>query len=98
MPEGVGAIRIGTATPISQLDRLMIVNGGAEPYVVTLGRYIHAEVCGVELDKRQDLEALWPGEAERSWRSTSRTPRSCERRWARRRRCPQPALSARARR
>ncbi|MBV8687115.1 MAG: cation transporter [Alphaproteobacteria bacterium] len=32
------------------------------------GRYIHAEVCGVEPDRRQDLEALWPGEPERSWR------------------------------
>jgi divalent metal cation (Fe/Co/Zn/Cd) transporter len=32
------------------------------------GRYIHAEVCGVDPDVRQDLEALWPGEPERSWR------------------------------
>jgi cobalt-zinc-cadmium efflux system protein len=32
------------------------------------GRYIHAEVCGVDPDVRQDLRALWPGEPERSWR------------------------------
>jgi cobalt-zinc-cadmium efflux system protein len=32
------------------------------------GRYIHAEVAGVEPDRRQDLNALWPGAPERSWR------------------------------
>jgi divalent metal cation (Fe/Co/Zn/Cd) transporter len=32
------------------------------------GRYIHAEVCGVDPDVRQNLRALWPGEPERSWR------------------------------
>jgi cobalt-zinc-cadmium efflux system protein len=32
------------------------------------GRYIHAEVCGVDPDVRQNLKALWPGEPERSWR------------------------------
>ncbi|CAA9533071.1 MAG: predicted Co/Zn/Cd cation transporter [uncultured Sphingomonadaceae bacterium] len=32
------------------------------------GRYIRAEVCGVEPDQEQDLEALWPGDPERSWR------------------------------
>jgi cobalt-zinc-cadmium efflux system protein len=41
---------------------------GAKVRLRETGRYIHAEVCGVEPDKRQDLEALWPGEAERSWR------------------------------
>jgi cobalt-zinc-cadmium efflux system protein len=32
------------------------------------GRYIHAEVRGVEPDRRQDLRALWPGAPERAWR------------------------------
>jgi divalent metal cation (Fe/Co/Zn/Cd) transporter len=32
------------------------------------GRYIRAEVCGVEPDREQDLAALWPGESERAWR------------------------------
>jgi divalent metal cation (Fe/Co/Zn/Cd) transporter len=32
------------------------------------GRYIHAEVRGVDPDVRQDLRALWPGEPERNWR------------------------------
>ena len=32
------------------------------------GRYIHAEVRGVDPDPRQDLKALWPGDPERSWR------------------------------
>jgi len=32
------------------------------------GRYIHAEVCGVDADPRQNLKILWPGMPERSWR------------------------------
>jgi cobalt-zinc-cadmium efflux system protein len=32
------------------------------------GRYIHAEVCGVKPDTKQDLGSLWPGEPERAWR------------------------------
>lgn len=32
------------------------------------GRYVYAEVRGVEPDRRQDLQALWPGAPERSWR------------------------------
>lgn len=32
------------------------------------GRYIHAEVGGVDPGARQDLKALWPGDPERSWR------------------------------
>lgn len=41
---------------------------GAEIRLRETGRYIHAEVCGVEPDRCQDLEALWPGDPERSWR------------------------------
>ncbi|HEV2867006.1 MAG TPA: cobalt transporter, partial [Allosphingosinicella sp.] len=32
------------------------------------GRYIHAEVCGVEPERVQDLASLWPGDEARSWR------------------------------
>ena len=32
------------------------------------GRYIHAEICGVEPGRVQDLKSLWPGAAKRSWR------------------------------
>lgn len=32
------------------------------------GRYIHAEICGAEPDRTQDLKSLWPGAAKRSWR------------------------------
>jgi cobalt-zinc-cadmium efflux system protein len=32
------------------------------------GRYIHAEVCGVEPDLEQDLTAFWSGKPERRWR------------------------------
>ena len=32
------------------------------------GRYIHAQVYGVEPEHSVDLKALWPGPAERSWR------------------------------
>lgn len=41
---------------------------GAEVRLRETGRYIHAEVCGIEPDFRQDLESLWPGEPDRSWR------------------------------
>jgi cobalt-zinc-cadmium efflux system protein len=32
------------------------------------GRYIHAEVCGVEPKGSHDLKALWPGAKKRAWR------------------------------
>ena len=41
---------------------------GARVRLRETGRYIHAEVAGVDPDRAQDLEALWPGEPERSWR------------------------------
>lgn len=41
---------------------------GADIRLRETGRYIHAEVCGVAPDPRQNLEALWPGAPERSWR------------------------------
>jgi cobalt-zinc-cadmium efflux system protein len=41
---------------------------GADIRLRETGRYIHAEVRGVTPDPRQDLEALWPGAPERSWR------------------------------
>lgn len=41
---------------------------GADVRLRETGRYIRAEVCGVDPDVRQDLRALWPGKPERAWR------------------------------
>ncbi|HMJ92921.1 MAG TPA: cation transporter [Allosphingosinicella sp.] len=41
---------------------------GSDVRLRETGRYIHAEICGVEPDRAQDLKALWPGAARRSWR------------------------------
>jgi cobalt-zinc-cadmium efflux system protein len=41
---------------------------GSDVRLRETGRYIHAEVCGIEPDRVQDLEALWPGKPERCWR------------------------------
>jgi cobalt-zinc-cadmium efflux system protein len=41
---------------------------GASVRLRETGRYIHAEVSGVEPDRIQDLKAHWPGDPERSWR------------------------------
>lgn len=41
---------------------------GGEIRLRETGRYIHAEICGVEPDRTQDLEKLWPGAKGRSWR------------------------------
>jgi divalent metal cation (Fe/Co/Zn/Cd) transporter len=41
---------------------------GARVRLRETGRYIRAEVAGVEPDRMQNLEALWPGAPERSWR------------------------------
>ena len=41
---------------------------GAKVRMRETGRYIHAQVSGVEPDSQVDLEALWPGEPARSWR------------------------------
>lgn len=41
---------------------------GAEVRLRESGRYIQAQVCGVEPEKEVDLKEIWPGEEERSWR------------------------------
>jgi cobalt-zinc-cadmium efflux system protein len=50
------------------IEKLQAQYSGADIRLRETGRYIHAEVCGVDPDVRQDLKALWPGEPERSWR------------------------------
>jgi len=50
------------------LKKLQDQYPGADIRLRETGRYIHAEICGVDPDRRQDLEALWPGKPERSWR------------------------------
>ena len=41
---------------------------GGEVRLRETGRYIHAEISGVEPDRAQDLDALWPGAKKRRWR------------------------------
>jgi divalent metal cation (Fe/Co/Zn/Cd) transporter len=50
------------------VEKLQAQYPGADIRLRECGRYIHAEVCGVEPDRLQDLKALWPHEPERSWR------------------------------
>jgi cobalt-zinc-cadmium efflux system protein len=48
--------------------RLHEVYQGSEVRLRDVGRFIHAQVVGVASPRTLDLEALWPGEPERSWR------------------------------
>lgn len=41
---------------------------GADIRLRETGRFIHAEVAGVEPEKNVDLKDLWPGESDRAWR------------------------------
>lgn len=41
---------------------------GAKVRLRESGRYIHAEVVGVDADPDFDIESAWPGEPEHSWR------------------------------
>jgi divalent metal cation (Fe/Co/Zn/Cd) transporter len=63
---------LGTTGPDPEAERLIATlqarYAGADIRLRETGRYIRAEVCGVEPDLRQDLKALWPGEPGRSWR------------------------------
>jgi divalent metal cation (Fe/Co/Zn/Cd) transporter len=63
---------LGTVRPDPEAERLVeklqAQYAGADIRLRETGRYIHAEVRGVDPDVRQDLKAVWPGEPERSWR------------------------------
>lgn len=50
------------------VEKLQAQYPGADVRLRETGRYIQAEVCGVDPDVRQNLRALWPGEPERAWR------------------------------
>ena len=50
------------------VEKLEAEYPGADIRLRETGRYIHAEVCGVDPDVRQNLRALWPGKPERAWR------------------------------
>ena len=41
---------------------------GADVKLRETGRYIHAQIAGVEPEPRVDLRSLWPGRPERAWR------------------------------
>lgn len=66
-PRALGSTR---ADPEAErlVEKLQAQYPGAIIRLRETGRYIHAEVCGVDPDPRQNLKALWPGEPERSWR------------------------------
>jgi cation diffusion facilitator family transporter len=49
-------------------DALKRTYPGAKIRTRETGRYIHAQVSGVEPEGEVDLPALWPGDPERSWR------------------------------
>jgi cobalt-zinc-cadmium efflux system protein len=41
---------------------------GADVKLRETGRYIHAQLAGVEPERRLDLRSLWPGDPKRAWR------------------------------
>jgi cobalt-zinc-cadmium efflux system protein len=63
---------LGSVAPDPEAERLVeklaAQYPGADIRLRETGRYIHAQVCGVDPDRRHNLTALWPGEPERSWR------------------------------
>jgi divalent metal cation (Fe/Co/Zn/Cd) transporter len=67
MPRELGSTRVDPEAE-RLVAKLEAQYPGADIRLRETGRYIHAEVCGVDPDPRQDLKALWPGEPERSWR------------------------------
>ena len=48
--------------------RLLELYPGTEVRLRDSGRFILAQVCGAPSPRRVDLDALWPGRPERSWR------------------------------
>ncbi|HEU0097590.1 MAG TPA: cation transporter [Allosphingosinicella sp.] len=67
VPRELGSTRVDPEAKLL-VAKLEAQYPGAGIRLRETGRYIHAEVCGVDPDPRQDLKALWPGEPERSWR------------------------------
>jgi cation diffusion facilitator family transporter len=67
MPRALGSTRPDSEAEalIAKLERQY---PGSDIRLRETGRYIHAEVCGVEPDRNQDMRALWPGAPERAWR------------------------------
>ncbi|MEA3008870.1 MAG: cobalt-zinc-cadmium efflux system protein [Sphingomonadales bacterium] len=67
VPRDLGTTRCDPEAELL-VEKLQAQYAGAEIRLRETGRYIRAEVRGVDPDIRQDLEALWPGEPERRWR------------------------------
>lgn len=60
---------IGPDPEAEQLvEKLQAQYPGADIRLRETGRYIRAEVGGIDPDVRQNLRALWPGTPERGWR------------------------------
>lgn len=53
---------------LALIERLEREYPGAKARIRETGRYMRAEVIGVDPDTAPDIDALWPGDPERSWR------------------------------
>ncbi|HEY5723027.1 MAG TPA: cation diffusion facilitator family transporter [Allosphingosinicella sp.] len=66
-PRRLGSTRI-EAEAEALRARLSELYPGARVRLRESGRFIQAQVCGVASPGKVDLDALWPGKPERSWR------------------------------
>ena len=53
---------------LALIERLEREYPGAKARIRETGRYMRAEVIGVDPDTAPDIETLWPGDPEQSWR------------------------------
>ncbi|MDT9599424.1 cation transporter [Sphingosinicella rhizophila] len=67
VPRALGGLEMDAEAEML-MEKLSCQYPGGAIRLRETGRYIHAEICGIEPDRAQDLNALWPGAPERSWR------------------------------
>ncbi len=79
VPRRLGSVGIDPEAE-QLIERLSALYPGASVRLRETGRYIHAELSGVESDGGHDLATLWPGDPGRSWRlaQLSFVPPACE--------------------
>ena len=66
-PRELGSTRL-EAESAALRARLLELYPGSDVRLRDSGRFILAQVCGVPSPGSVDLDALWPGKPERSWR------------------------------
>ena len=66
-PRELGSTRLDE-DGLALAERLAEIYPGTQVRLRESGRFIQAQVCGVAGPERVDLDALWPGPPERSWR------------------------------